>query len=651
MCGIVGIVNLDNKKPVSKEVLKSMTDTLVHRGPDDSGEFIDRYVAFGHRRLSIIDLSKLGKQPMSDIKGRAVIIYNGEIYNYREIKRELIKKGNSFKSKSDTEVILSSYLSQGENFIHKLRGIFAFALYDKVKKKVFIFRDRIGVKPLYYSEHDGKLIFSSEIKAILKFPGFDPAPDFLAISSYLSFRYPIEELSFFNNIRTLLPGYYIEIELTSGKYIVKQYWELPIISKKEDRGEEYYVEKIKEMVFESIKYRMISDVPIGAYLSGGLDSSIVTAVMSQFADEPVKTFTIGFEEKDYNEFKYARIIANMYDTDHHEILLSKDDYIRNMISLIRFKDMPLGIVNEPALYAMSKELKKYITVVLSGEGADEIFGGYGRIFRSPFDYERLMEIDKNIEKIEYIENLLVQEMVKNLKDKYGDIIFSTPVEHFLYLYQYINWEDKKEFLSGDFLKNLDNDLFLKRRVCNYFEKTKGMSLYDQYMWIFTKMHIVGLLHRVDTATMATSVEGRVPFLDHNLVEFVLSIPFKYKIKWKSLISKIIASVLNSDQISENFDIPKYILKKAFKEHIPDTIISRKKVGFPVPVHLWFGDDFKKFTKDILLSKKARERGIYNIGKIEKLLDSKKLFKTNREGLKVWMLLNLELWFKEYIDKK
>jgi asparagine synthase (glutamine-hydrolysing) len=644
VCGIVGIINLLNNSRTDEPVIKKMAESLVHRGPDDFGTYVDDRVAFGHTRLKIIDLSAHGRQPMFDLSKKAGIIFNGEVYNFGELKKNLLDKGYKFKSSTDTEVVLNSYLEYGAGCLDDFVGMFAFAVYDMRKNEFFIARDRIGIKPLYYTVHDGKLIFASEIKAILLYPGFKPEPDLAGISSYMSYRYPIWDKTLYRNVFSLLPGHFLSVR--DGRMERIKYWDLPLFDSKNDLGEQSYIEGIQKLFESAVRYRMISDVPLGAYLSGGLDSSMVAAMMSRLGGDPVKTFTIGFEDEGFNEFKFARLVADMYSTDHHEILLSSEDYIENMIKLIRYKDAPLGVANEPALHVMSRKLKEYITVVLSGEGADEIFGGYGRIFRSPYDYLRLKEL-KQGGKItgEKIVGLLSE----NLKLKYGDMTFGSELEHFLYLYNYMSWEDKTEFLDNDIISELNHDNVLSGIFESQYSRLDGMDIYDKYMWLFEKIHIVGLLHRVDMTTMATSVEARVPFVDHRLVEYAMSIPSEYKLKWKSLLARVAGSVYNCDQISENYDTPKYILKKAYEKILPPEVIWRKKMGFPVPVHNWFGADFNNFAKELLLDGRAKSRGFYNTENLEKILGNHKLFSDHGFGLKIWMLVNLELWFKEYID--
>ena len=638
MCGIAGVINLQNTARVPDEVIRQMTDVLTHRGPDGSGYFVDAQVAFGHRRLSIIDLSDAGKQPMKNVEGDHVLTFNGEVYNFEEIRNSL-GGGYQYRSHTDTEVLIHAFKEKGINALQDFNGMFAFALYQREAKKTYIVRDRIGIKPLYYAEQDGKLLFGSEVKAILQYPGFEYGYNKNGISSYLSYRYPIGEQTLFDNVKSLPAGHYIEV--SDGKYTINQYYELPIVEEQPDLGEEYYIDKIRDLLKSSVKYRMIADVPFGAYLSGGLDSSIVVALMAQITNEPIKTFTIGFKEEGYNEFEYAREVADRFNTDHHEILLSSDNYIDNMQKLIGFKDAPLSVPNEPALHVMSAELKKYITVVLSGEGADEIFGGYGRIFRSPYDYQRLSELRTSGD----LNGKTVSSLLRdNLNHKYGNRSFDNELDHFLHLYQYINWDEKGRYLSSSMMNDLKGDSFNNSLFQEQYKKLDGLSHYDKYLWIFEKFHIVGLLHRLDMSTMATSVEGRVPFVDHRLVEFAMSIPFEHKIRWKSLVA---AAALNADQISETHDMPKYILKKSFEEDLGENITWRKKVGFPVPVHKWLSGDFHQMAKDLLLDGTARDRGMYNQAHLEKVLQNKELFTEHKFGLKIWMLVNLELWFRTY----
>ena len=640
MCGIAGIINLQGRETPPEAVISAMTGTLTHRGPDDHGIFCEGPVALGHRRLSIIDLSEKGRQPMTDTENTAVITCNGEFYNFRELRRQLISKGFTFRSGTDTEVALSAYREYGTDFFQHLQGMFAFCIYDRLTERCILARDRLGIKPLYYAECGGRLVFASEIKALLKYPGMDVEPDMEAVSCYLSYRYPTGHRTFFRGIRSLLPGHYLEI--TGEGTSLHQYWDLPVITDMEDRGEAFYVKKLRRVLEESVASRMISDVPLGAYLSGGLDSGVIVSIMAGLSGKRVKTFTIGFNEDGYNEFDYSAMVADRYNTDHNTILMKGSGYMRAMEELISFRDAPLGVPNEPALYVMSQELKKQITVVLSGEGADEILGGYGRIFRSPMDYRRM----------KFLQNPGNPEpgspagiLKQNLENKYGRADFNSEAELFLHLYRYMGQEDRERYLSPEALESMGIET--DSLVYELFERAGSLGMYDRNMWVFEKFHLPGLLHRLDTTTMAASVEARVPFVDHRLVEFAMSVPACYKMRWKSLRHRVAASVLTSDRISEDHDITKYLLRRAFHRDLPGEVVSRKKVGFPVPLHTWFGRDLNVWARELLLDRTAHERGIWNTRSIESTLDSGELFRDHNRGLHIWMLVNIELWLRKY----
>lgn len=644
MCGILGQVYF--KKPVKNDenTFKKALDLQRHRGPDDSGIYKGENFIFGHRRLSIIDLDSHAKQPMVSDCGNYVLVFNGEIYNYQEIKAKLMARGYEFHTTSDTEVLLNAFIEYGIECIQQFIGMFAFAIYDRNKNECHIVRDRLGIKPLYYSRDDDKLIFSSEIKSILVLDKRERKLDLRALSSYLSFRYPILNNTFFDDIHSLAPAHYIK--MSDHSFEIVEYWNVTDKFKEQriDKGEAYYREKLREILESSVRYRMISDVPFGAFLSGGVDSSIITALMAKNSDEPIKTFTIGFEEEGFNEFRYAKLIAEKYNTDHHEIVLSGKNYIETMEKLIAYKDAPLSVPNEVPLYLMSKELKKYITVVLSGEGADEIFGGYGRIFISPYDYERIKSID-SLDLSSEEKRVLCENFFK----KYLADSFESELDHFINIYSYTSYADKQALLSGEIdLAGIEKELTDK--FMYYFDELEDESYYNKMMYAFEKVHIVGLLHRVDTTTMAASVEARVPFVDHRLVEFAFTIPVKYKIKWAGEEAQRKSRLLMSDRISEEYDIPKYILKKSYEDMIPKEVLYRKKMGFPVPLNEWFGGDFNEYAKNILLSDGARKRGIYNIDKIQKWLESDRLSEDHSFAMKIWMLINIELFMKRYFDE-
>jgi asparagine synthase (glutamine-hydrolysing) len=609
MCGITGFVSDTSSK---EKIISKMNQLIHHRGPDEEGYFIDESVAMANKRLSIIDLSS-GKQPIEF--NEFLIVFNGEIYNYNELRDKLITKGYKFKTNSDTEVLLKMYAEYGRNCLQFLNGMFAFAIWDKINKTVFIARDRLGKKPLFYCFNGSDLVFGSEIKCLLAYPGVKRVLNTSVINSYFQYRYIIGDQTLFKNIFSLPAGCFLRFNVQKKNVEIIKYWELPIIKNKKDLGEKYYLKKTKDMLAESVRKRMISDVPVGAYLSGGLDSSIVVSLMSELnKGRNNSTFTIGFEEEGYNEFKYARMVAEKFKTDHHEIVLDVKNYLDTMDKLIGYKDSPLGVPNEVPLYLMSKELKKYITVVLSGEGSDELFGGYGRIFISYLDFNKLSS--------------------KNF------------LNFFINKYNYTSDEDLKKILSKKIFKEIDKKKYTFNIFKKYFDKLDGIKIEDKIPYIFQTVHLQGLLQRLDTTTMAASVEGRSPFVDHELIEFVNSIPFKYKIRWKNdnYKKKAIKKSLKSEEISESYDITKYLLRKVFKNDLPKEIINRKKIGFPVPLKTWLSDEFKNYAKAILRSKITLNRGIFN----NEFVKSDSLFK-ELSSMTIWMMVNFELFLRKYFD--
>lgn len=647
MCGILGQIRTSNcsVKLSSSVDFKSALDLMIHRGPDDSDTLSTENYQYGHRRLSIIDLDPHAKQPMTTADGSMTITFNGEIFNYRELAIELVAKGYIFRTKSDTEVLLYGIQNQGIAFISKCIGMFALAVYDKLNRKHFLVRDRLGVKPLYYHIQNGLISFSSEIKSILRLSDKDFELNLEAISSYLSFRYPVREDTFFKGIYSLPPGHVLEIPHEAKTRII-EYWN-PVShfnEQQNDRGEAYYLEQLENTLISSVKYRMIADVPVGAYLSGGVDSSLVVALMTKQTGPNVKTFTIGFDEPGYNEFNYARIVADKYQTDHHEIILKGSNYLHTMEQLIGYKDAPLSVPNEVPLFEMSKELKNHITVVLSGEGADEIFGGYGRIFRSCYDLYRSLHSYKSLLSKED-QNIFTN----NFAAKYGKSAFCSEIDHFLNIYSYTSKSEKSNLLSPDFNINAMESV-LSSYFESWFNKLQSDTYENKMMYTFERVHLLGLLQRVDMTTMATSVEARVPFVDHRLVEFAFQIPFKYKLKWNSQQSIASSQTLMSDKISEVHDTPKYILKKLSEKYLPTEVIYRKKMGFPVPLNSWFGGEFNSYAREQLMSQKARGRGIYNLHTIESWLGNDSVMSNHANAMKIWMLINIELFLQRYFDK-
>lgn len=636
MCGVLGHIDLNTQAGFAPR-FRAALDLQVHRGPDDSGIANPAPgVWLGHRRLSIIDLSPAGHQPMSNEAGALWVVFNGEIYNFLELRPELEAAGHRFSSHTDTEVLLHGYEEWGlDGLLPRLKGMFAFALYDSEQSRLVLVRDRLGVKPLYFHHAAGSLTFASEIKSILHL-----RPDLRrlnpqAVSSFLSYRMVLGDETFFQGITALTPGSLLVWE--KGQATQRRYWQIPDGSAPYDLGEAAYVEQTRHQVLRATQRRLISDVPLGAYLSGGLDSSLLVAAMSRLGANPVKTFSTGFQDADFNEFAYARQVRDRYQTAHHEIVLDSGKFFSAVPDVIRFKDGPLGVQNEVALHLMSRELKQHITVVMSGEGADEMFGGYGRLFSSPHDWQRWQDAA-------FREAHPAFEA--SFRKRYPNPP-ATELEHFLSLYGWLGTGEKAELLNPDFNAAFQGDAALRNFWQERLSRYSRLSPYDRYMRVFQEVHLQGLLYRLDTATMGASVESRNPFVDHELVEFAATIPWWHKMKWRSEADRLAAQELTSDLYSEQHDITKHVLREAFAADLPADVVNRRKMGFPVPLHRWFGGEERQRLQQILLDPRCRQRGIFDCDRIERWLADDARFESHAFGLKIWMLLNVEWFFQIY----
>lgn len=602
MCGINGIVSCFEISDLSKRI-SSMNDAIEHRGKDSFGKLVDGNVALGHRRLSIIDLNPTGHQPMTANSGNWSVVFNGEIYNHLEIRNQI--PNYSFKGNSDTEVILAAIESFGTHwFLERANGMFAIAAYNHVSNEVFLMRDRLGIKPLYYYQNKGILVFSSEIKGILTSGLVDACFNDLAIDDYLAYRYVREPNTFFKEIYQVESGHYLEF--CNGNLVQDYtYWDVPTKWNTQKDFDEIEIKKeFKVRLTDAVKKRMMAEVPLGCYLSGGVDSSLLTAIVQQNSEHAINTYNIGFER--LNEFEYARIIADQYKTIHHEILVEDDVYFDKWDELIWYKDAPLAVPNEIPLSIMSTRLKQEITVVLSGEGADELLGGYGRIFRSFYDF-------------------INHKPVNSFYD------------YFSSQYEYVSREMRDKYLTNPkgYREEFDS------KIENLFSNSAGEQAIFRF---FHKYHVKGLLQRVDMSTMQTTVEARVPFLDHELIEFVYErIPYDLKLKWKSAEAQEKAKELYSKDYSEDLDIPKYLLKEVAYDYLDARIIDRKKVGFPVPLDSWM------YKLGEIAHKELNEAPWLAPDSITDLIESSK--KETRSGQILWMFINVERFRKRYFTKE
>jgi len=625
MCGICGIVDFNNKISDKKKLTNMMSEKLTHRGPDDKGDFDNDFVSLGFKRLSILDI-KNGNQPMTNKKKSIISIFNGEIYNFKEIKKELEETGYSFFSNSDSEIIPYAFEKWGIDFIKKLNGMFSIAIYDKENKSFYLVRDRLGIKPLYYFKHDKTIVFSSEINSIISVPFFKKRVNFKAVSSYLSFRYPTEDDEiFFKDLKRVPPGNYIKI--TPDKDSAFKYWSIPFPETSTTHKESYYLEKLDYLLNLSVKRQLISDVPLGVFLSGGLDSSLLSAIAAKYIGKNLSTYSVTLSEEGYDESKKAKLVSKYLETNHCEVLLKKTNFLENLTHLIKVKGVPASIPHEYALYLLSKEMKKKITVVLSGEGADEFFGGYSRVQKSPFDYSKL-------------------KFLKKLGFSSKKTPFNNFFEFVLNRYNWFSPMQKNNLFNDKFKEQINNDNELNLSWKETLYEGSLNENYNKILYMFQSKHLQCLLDRLDSMTMAAGIEARVPFLDHELVEFINTVPFEYKIKWKSNFHKIISLVTSSEKYSEKNDINKYLLRKVSENYIPKEISKAKKLGFPIPLNEWIKDSK---VEDMLLGKNSKSKEFYDKEELKNIIQMKDGKEFDFSGKRVWMLLNIELWMRQHFD--
>lgn len=630
MCGIAGFC--DFLKKSSNDILKNMTDELYHRGPDDSGYFCDEnqyaQIALGHRRLSILDLSVQGHQPMSF--EHLEIVFNGEIYNFREIKRELLEFGYSFSSNSDTEVILKSYHKWGIKAIDKFNGMFAIAIYDKRDYKLIFIRDRAGVKPFFYYKKDNLILFSSELKSFHKHPNFVKEINKDSLSLYLQFGYIPEPHSIFKNTYKLKTGHYVEIDLQSKKFEEKKYWDvLDFYNKpKLDISQDEAIKKTEELLKSSFEYRMVSDVPIGVFLSGGYDSSLVTAILQNNRSSKLNTFTIGFKEKEFDEAPYAKEVAKYLGTNHTEYYCTQKDALEIIPNLCEVYDEPFGDSSAIPTILVSKIAKKNVTVSLSADGGDEIFAGYSKYTTTLKYFNKF----NSIPNIKYIVSFVMDNInpryvpilnrTYNFATRYEKIknilIAKDSLEAIKYTSECFTKTERTKFLKS-YSKELKTNFDIKVNDTND-DINKMLAVdYKTYM-------VDDILTKVDRATMSVSLEGREPLLDYRLIEFVSQLPSNLKYK-------------DGDK--------KWLLKQITHKYLPKKIMDRPKQGFGVPLTHWFKDELKNYFLIYLDEKRINKEGLFNPKEVVELRNS--YFNGNKENIqKLWLLLIFEIWYEKWM---
>lgn len=631
MCGICGIFNFDRNSPVSADTLAAMNRRIIHRGPDDDGFYITGNIGLAMRRLSIIDLSA-GHQPMSNEDGSLWIVFNGEIYNHQELRPDLEARGHRYRTHSDTETILHLYEEDGKDCLNRLRGMFAFAIWDTRSRHLFCARDRLGIKPFYYLADDARFLFGSEIKTILAHPGVKAEFHRACLPEYLAFGYLSGEETFFKDIRKLMPGHWLELD-ENGHPRIEQYWDLAVPEAADSRPRSYYVNAYGERLEQAVSSHLMSDVPLGVFLSGGLDSSVVAALTTKLRRSPIETFAVGYAESAYSELPFAGTVARHIGSIHHEVRISWDDFVGSLPKLIWHEDEPVVWPSSIPLYFVAKLARERVKVVLTGEGSDETLAGYTRyawtLWNARFDRLYRSAVPGDLRsfvrnRVDGQKGLLPLALARRLRHTFlardGGDWSSFYFDNF---YCAFTAAEQRELLADD-LAATSEDAY--GEVDAIWEKSPGDMLH-RLLYTDIKTYLVELLMKQDNMSMAASIESRVPFLDHPLVEFAAGIPSAYS-------TRKLAG--------------KFILKSAAESLLPKSIIYRKKMGFPTPLRGWLAGAGLDQVEKMLLEPRSLEWGLFKPRALQKLFAEHRA-KQRDHYERIWRLMNLEIWRRVFLD--
>ena len=631
MCGIAGIVASEALQPDDRERVVRMRDVIAHRGPDDAGLFADANAALGHRRLSIVDLAA-GHQPLGNENDTIWIVFNGEIYNHQAVRARLESAGHQYRTRSDTETIVHAYEQWGTSAVEHLRGMFAFAIWDTTNHRLLLARDRLGVKPLYWARAGNRLLFGSEIKSILESGLIEPRAREEALPELLGTRYLSGTETLFEGIYRLQPGHTLTYE--KGNIAIREYWDIPVGREPEvaDRvSDADLVRRFRDMLEESVRIRLMADVPLGMFLSGGLDSSAIAALMSTMIDRPLQTFSVAFKQRAFSELDYARQVARAINADAHEIVIDDQDFFGALPRLIWHEDEPIAHPSSIPLYFVSALARDHVKVVLTGEGSDELLAGYGKYPRALANWRAGAAYSLVPAPLRRWVTERVVPSVPGRLGKYAGRSFlgmpRTPEAMFFDNFAAIGLRRQETLLAPRIasLATTDRAYGASRA---FFDAPNGRSsTLDRLLYADMKTYLVELLMKQDQMSMAASIESRVPFLDHHLVEFASRLPARMKLRGFTT---------------------KRILREAVRDILPVEILRRKKMGFPVPFGGWMRGPWKEVAREVLLDVRSRQRGIIDPAAVERMMSAHAAGTTDGTDA-IWSLLNLELWYRTHID--
>jgi asparagine synthase (glutamine-hydrolysing) len=635
MCGICGLLDMRGGR-LREEDLHAMSNTLLHRGPDDRGNFLAGPLAFGFRRLSIVDLAG-GHQPMTNEDGTVWIVFNGEIYNHSELRPVLEQCGHRYTTNSDTETILHLYEEYGADCVHHLRGMFAFAIWDTRRKQLFCARDRLGIKPFYYAIVGNRFAFASEIKALFEIPTFQPRLNRRALPEFFAFGYISSDETLFEGVRKLLPGHHLQIDLTNqdAEPQIAQYWDLDISPSECELSEAEYIEQFRDEFTETVHSHLMSDVPVGVFLSGGLDSSSIAAVMTDLRKEPIQTFSVGYAEDEYSELPYARQVAKHIGAEYNEVILGPAEFFASLPQVIWHEDEPPVWPSSVALYYVSRLAREKVKVVLTGEGADEIFAGYLKYRATLWNLRAGPLYRKLVPHLlqELIQNALTADVIPDgVLRKLRHSFFYYPERfekiHFDNFYSVFPQGQQPELFTSEVTEELrETNPYANSMQFYHSNGTRG-NLLNRLLYLDIKTYLVELLMKQDQMSMAASIESRVPFLDHKLVEFAARIPARYKVRRFS---------------------GKYLLRRAMAHRLPPEVLRRSKKGFSTPIRPWLRNQLFAKVSAVLLDGRTRERGLIKSSYVQQLLEAHR-HGDSRATEGCWRLLNFELWNRIFLDR-